>query len=532
MINRACNASIRWPGTLCLWLLLMPVQGTMPLSSQSAYRALIPQHVRSPDFDIMDAAFLHGYTHNIVHEEVEGRSMPTLTIQCTSDNRHITEDELSTGRPFFSVWTRDLYWGFLGWAQAGDDRVLEMMKSSIELLILAKNRNQARGQSELWPLDDGRYYVPQAYTTGLKPALDFYPWCSESQADFLLLAYHYWEQTGDTAFIRSIWDDIVYVTETLEHLDTDGNSLPDALWGSYDYMWIKTDSEEPLMCAKTSLAYRSVAVLARELGKTVYSDHLVDLAERVKHTMNLDTGKGGLWKTDRDGGHFVQMRKISGTRDTLHNLFIPYDNLVPMWCGMTDREQDMAIFSRLDEGFDKYYELVYGPIYCAPAGQNEKSVMDCSSVTWLAFLDLYLRGKKGHDRNRDRIYGMLMEHAGDAGGIPFPEGAGVYGYLTGGAGRCWDNGNYFHMLICGVYGIEKNRQGIRISSPRPIGSQPVTALDNVCWHGSVYHFRWEGKGGTISRVMVDGEALEPGPGGYLITDPSGIHEVTITLKKH
>jgi hypothetical protein len=163
-------------------LLGMLSTAAMHPAAQSGYNGLIPGHVRSRDFEIMDEAFLHGYTHNIVHEEVDGGRIPTLTIQCTSEGRHLSESELSAGRPFFSVWTRDLYWGFLGWAQAGDDRVLEMMKSSIELLILAKNRNQAVGQSQLWPLDDGRFYVPQAYTTGLKPALDFYPWCSESQA--------------------------------------------------------------------------------------------------------------------------------------------------------------------------------------------------------------------------------------------------------------------------------------------------------------------------------------------------------------
>ena len=39
----------------------------------------------------------------------------------------------------------DLYWVFLDWAQAGDDHVLQMMKSSLRLLIMAKNKNQALG---------------------------------------------------------------------------------------------------------------------------------------------------------------------------------------------------------------------------------------------------------------------------------------------------------------------------------------------------------------------------------------------------
>ena len=510
-----------------LWLL---VSTCIPnLYAQSHRSDLIPEHVSSPDFQLMDEAFLHGYTHNIVYEEVNGRLIPTLTIQCTSESKHIPEKEWVEGRPFFSVWTRDLYWGFLGWAQAGDDRVLEMMRSSIELLIHAKNRNQAKGQSRLWPLADGRYYVPQAYTTGLKSALDFYPWCSESQADFLLLAHNYWEQSGDTGFIRSIWKDIRYVTETLELLDTDGNALPDALWGSYDYMWIKTDSEEPLMCAKTGLAYQSVARLARELDMSDYAAHLDKLAVEIKRTMNRSVDEGGLWKEEKGGGHYIQMRRISPPADTIHEKFIPYNNLVPMWCGMTTPDMDRAIFSKLDEGFDTYYDLVYGPMYCAPAGQNEKSIMDCSSVTWLAFLDVYLRGKKGHLKNRSRIYGMLMEHARDAGGTPFPEGAGVYGYLTGGAGRSWDNGNYFHLLLCGVYGLEKDRQGIRISPPQPIGSAPVTELRNVSWRQARYKIRWTGQGDRISEVRVDGEVLEPESGGYRLTYDSGEHEVIIKL---
>jgi hypothetical protein len=157
--------------------------------------------------------------------------------------------------------------------------------------------------------------------------------------------------------------------------------------------------------------------------------------------------------------------------------------------------------------------------------------MDCSSVTWLAFLDVYLRGQKNHESNRTRIYEMLMQHAWDAGGIPFPEGAGVYGYLTGGAGRSWDNGNYFHMLVCGVYGIKKNRHGISIQPPRQLGSEPVTELRNLSWRRAVYNFQWRGEGGHISKVLVDGKKLKPGSGGYLLTSLSGIHEVEIILNK-
>jgi len=449
-----------------------------------------PRAILSKDFSIIGPAFLHGYIHNIVAEDIEGEKIQTLSIQCTDESIHKVEGELSGGRTGYSVWTRDLYWGFLGWAQAGDDRVLDMMKSSMELLIRAKNKNQALGQSKVWPLNDERFYIPQAYTTGLAIAMDFFPWCSESQADFLLLAYNYWKLSGDSAFIASIWSEIVYVTRTLELMDTDGNTLPDALWGSYDYMWLKTDSEEPLMCAKTSLAYNSVAQLACMLGKDGYASRLETLAAAIKETMNKPVESGGLWKSEGKGGYYVQMRIITRGSEKTEELFIPYNNLVPMWCGMTDPEQDEAIFHMLDQNFDRIYNLVYGPMYCAPAAHNEKSVMDCSSVTWLAFLDVYLRGIKGHETNRDRIYDLLMKHAGDAGGIPFSEGAGVYGNLTGGAGRSWDNGNFFHMLVCGVYGLEKCKGGISISPPAPISNQPVTELKNFCWRDAEYNFNW------------------------------------------
>jgi hypothetical protein len=490
---------------------------------------LIPEHVMSRDLPLIEEAFLHGYTHNIIYEDVDGEKIPTLTIQCTSEGNHRGGPELQPDRNGFSIWTRDLYWGFQGWNLAGDDRVLKMMKSSLVLLIEAKARNQALGQSELWPLNNQRFYIPQAYTRGLESALNFYPWCSESQADFLLMAHDYWKLSDDIEFIKTIWDEIEYITQTLELLDTDGNALPDAIQGSYDYMWIKEDSEEPLMCAKTSLAYQGVSVLAQELGKDNYADHLSTLADRIKEEMNLPVEAGGLWKQDE--GYYIQMRALGTEQDSIHDLFIPYNNLVPMWCEMTSREQDSFIFAKLDGSFNEIYDLEYGPMYCAPAGKNEQSVMDCSSVTWLAFLDVYLRGKKGHEQNRDKIFSMLMEHAGDAGGIPFPEGAGVYGYLTGGAGRSWDNGNFFHMLIAGIYGIEKDKEGITLSDPDPLASVPLTELRNVRWRDAVYDFSWEGKGTKIRELKLDGKVLHSNSGTFSLHKSKGHHIVTVSLSE-
>ena len=525
---------------LCLWLIVALHAGAAEFKEArncckchpdqcNKGNLILPRPIVSKDFKMIDAAFQHGYIHNIVAENFDGEKIQTLTIQCTDEGVHKVDGISATGRTSFSVWTRDLYWGFLGWSQAGDDKVLDMMKSSLKLLIRAKNKNQALGQSKVWPLNDERFYIPQAYTTGLVTAMDFFPWCSESQADFLLLAYNYWKISGDSAFIATIWPEIVYVNQTLELLDTDGNSLPDALWGSYDYMWLKTDSEEPLMCAKTSLAYNSVAKLARMLGKEGYALKLESLAVLIKKTMNKPVEEGGLWKKEADGGYYVQMRSIAKGSPHIEDRFIPYDNLVPMWCGMTSPGQDLAIFHKLDANFDHIYNLKYGPIYCAPAGHNEKSVMDCSSVTWLAFLDVYLRGEKEYEKNRSRIYDLLMQHAGDAGGINFPEGAGVYGSLTGGAGRSWDNGNYFHMLICGIYGIEKEKEGVLISNPHKIDNVPLTELLNFCWREAVYNFHWTGRGKHIKKIMCDANEVKSTSDKWLLISDKGVHDVEIML---
>ncbi len=516
--------------------------GSKPGSGRKHYI----KHIRSKDIGLIDSAFQDGYTDNIVNVNVDSEKIQTLTIQSTDENKYI-----GAGRTSYSVWTRDLYWGFLGWAQAGDDSVLDMMKSSLRLLVMAKDKNQALGQSKVWPLNDKRFYIPQAYTTGLNIAMDFFPWCSESQADFILLSYNYWKLSGDRKFIESIWNDIKYVTKTLELLDTNGNSLPDALQGSYDYQFISVNTEEPLMCAKTSMAYSDVAKLARMLGKDKYADSLETLAAKIKETMNKSVENGGLWKKEGKGGYYV-IRKISKEKEKIPEFilkempsyiklfyskkgildkFIPYENLVPMWCGMTSSKQDKSIFAKLDAGFKKYYDLPYGPEYCAPAGHNDQSVMGCSSVSWLGFLDVYLRGKKGHETNRSRIFDMLMKHAHDAGGIPFPEGAGIYGNLTGGAGRTWDNGNFFHMLICGVYGLEKSKDGIKISAPEKIDGVPLTELKNFRWRKAIYNFKWIGEGKNIKSVTMDGNEIASKQGVYSLTDKIGSHKVEIELYK-
>jgi hypothetical protein len=472
----------------------------------------------SHDIYILDNAFRYGYVDNLINVDVNGKPMATLSINNSTSIGHN-----------YSIWTRDLYWGFLGWAQVGDDSVLPVMKSSLRLLIMARNRNQALGQNKGWPLNDGRFYIPEAYMAdGISPASGFFPWDSESQADFLLLACNYWKLSGDKAFIKSIWGDISYVTETLQLLDTDGNSLPDATQGTYDYQNVQ-NAEEPLMCAKASLAYSSVAELARMLGKNDEANDLEKLAAHIRETMNKDVANGGLW--DSTNGCYVNMRKFFPGGRKVDHRFIPYENLVPIWCGMTSDKQNDAIFAKLDHDFDKYYNLKYGPEYCAPAvGHNKKSILDCSSVPWLGFLDVYLRGKAGHNANRSKIYDLLISHAHDAGVIPFPEGAGIHGDLTGNSGRTWDNGNFFQMLICGIYGLEKTRDGIRITAPERIDSVPLTELRDVCWRKAVYNFKWNGEGKSIESVVIDGNRnIRSTDGIFNLAYKSGTHEVDVNL---
>ena len=43
---------------------------------------------------------------------------------------------------------------------------------------------------------------------------------------------------------------------------------------------------------------------------------------------------------------------------------------------MTSTKQDDDIFTKLDASFDDIYNLEYGPMYCAPAGKNDESVME------------------------------------------------------------------------------------------------------------------------------------------------------------
>lgn len=475
-------------------------------------------HVASRDNALIEPAYEHGYEENLVKTTVNGVVYPTLSINnSTSDRVH------------YSVWTRDLYWGFLGWAQAGDDSVLPVMKSSLRLLLMTKHKNQALGQSAGWPLSDGRFYIPQAYMlSDASVAMGFYPWDSESQADFLLLTYNYWRLSGDRAFIESNWDDIAYVTRTIQLLDTNGNYLPDATEGTYDYQWV-VNSEEPLTSAKASLAYTCVARMARALGKDAYADRLDTLAAAVKTALNRDVAAGGLWNPTN--GCYVNMRKFTRTGPQVDYRFIPYENLVPMWCGMTSDKQNDSIFKQLDDGFERYYDLKYGPEYCAPVAPHNPDAMDCSSVPWLGFMDVYLRGKTGHEENRAKIFNLLMQHAYDARGVVFSEGAGINGRLTGNGGRTWDNGNFFHLLICGIYGLEKTGDGILLTAPEKIDGVPLTELKNLRWHSAVYDFHWTGEGKNIASVTLDGRPVAPGSGSvYLLTAASGTHEVEVTLK--
>lgn len=496
-------------------------------------KAAEQKQIMMDGFPIIQDALLHGYTHNLKVADAAGVNMKTLQIQCISNLKHQDNSNENIG----SVWVRDLFWGFQGWVQAVDPSVLDVMKSSIELLIIAKANNQALGKSENWPLNDKRFYIPQAYTNSdgkLNPPMNLYPYCSESQAHFLLLVRNYWQQTGDLAFVDKIWPEIRYVVENLLLLDTNGNALPDQLQGSYDYQWITLDTEESLMCATTSAAYSAIAELAGELGKNEYADSLKILAEKIKTEMNKPVEEGGLWKNTPDGGgYYINFRKI-GQEPMLDERFLPYENLGPMYFGMTSSEQDQKIFTELDNNYSKYYDLKYGPLLITDqVGHTELTEVEYTSGPWLGFFDVYLRGEKGHDKNRSRIFKSLLDHAWDIPAGCFTEGLGVYGNLTGGAGRSWDNGNFFHTLIVGILGIEKSKDGIAIKAPRPVDSIPMGSLQNVGWKNAIYHFQWKGKGGNIKEVLLDGRKIQPsdqdGKESYLLTKTKGEHQCLIIL---
>jgi len=488
------------------------------------------QYVTTKDLSLVKDAFLCGYTRNLVNENVAGRKLATLTVGCIWDGKLATD--LVMDRPFFSVWTRDLYWGYQGWAQAGDDSVLATMKSSLELLILAKDENQALGHVKQWPLNDERFYIPQAFTTGVKIADDFFPWCSESQAHFILLARDYWRLSGDLDYIRCIWPDICYVAKTLELMDTNGNALPDNVWGSYDYQGIGVGMEEPLLCATTFAAYRAVAEMAGELQKPGLAKRMDTLADRVRDAMNMPLNKGGLWKPlDSGVGHFVNFRVVTKGQERVDERFIPYENLGPMFFDITNPPQDRAIFAQLDAEYEKFYGTKYGPMYVASAVKHEKSEVEYTSAPWLGFMDVYLRCKKGHEENRARVFKALIDHAYDIPTGCFTEGLGIYGYLSGVSGRSWDNGNFFHTLIVEIYGIEKSRHGIRIRPPTPLEPMPVTELKNVRWRSAVYDFQWQGSGPHLKEVRVNGEDRLGGESesAFVLTKSSGRHHVRIVL---
>ena len=486
------------------------------------------ENVTTSDITLVQDAFTHGYTHNEVTDIVNGKPYPTLTIQCVNYGKHEPHDDNSKG--FSSVWTRDLYWGNLGWAQAGDDRAVVRMRTSIEALIDCKNRNKADGQSKTWPLNDGRYYIPQAYTSGGVIAETFFPYCSESQVDFLLFVHLYWQMSGDSQFIEKIWNEVAYVTQTVELMDTNGNGLPDNMWGSYDYQYVGQYMEEPLMSAKASAAYKAVAEMAGALGKNDEAKRLQSLSNKVKRTMNLPVSDGGLWKPTPEGGYYVNKRIITKGKESIDEDFIPYENICPIFYGMASKDQAAAIFNKLDANFNDIYPLKYGPMYTAHAALTNESATDKATTPWLGFLDVYVRCKFDHSKNRSEVFSLLIKHAYDVPAAPFTEGIGIGGLLTRNAGRSWDNGNFFHCLVSGIYGIEKSDKGITVTAPVKLADFPLTELKNVCWRDAVYNFIYQGEGSRISEVTVDGKPRHiTSNGTFLLTAKTGRHEVIVKL---
>ncbi len=249
------------------------------------------KHVTCKDIKPTNDAYRDGYQRCLVSATIDGENIPILSIASVFENKYVPYED--TNR-FYSVWTRDLYWGFLGWAQAGDDSVLQVMKDSIRSLIIAKNKNQALGKYNP-PINDKRYYIPQAFCKGFEIANDFMPQNAESQAHFILLARNYYNLTGDSDFINSIWKDLKYVADTIEKMDTNGNLIPDYIGGSYDYQGVGINSEEPHLTATVIAAYRAMNELSKISGEKKLVSHYAKLAKNLKIQMNKPVSEDGLW---------------------------------------------------------------------------------------------------------------------------------------------------------------------------------------------------------------------------------------------
>lgn len=514
-------------------LLFFIIQGTNAVQAETPTPPPLPTygHVTTPDYgQLIDDAFVHGFVHNIVGEYVDNEWLLSLTVGCAWNGKH--SDSFWPERAHFSVWTRDLYWGFKGWIPAGDDQVLAMMRDSIWLLKKTKDRNQALGQSELWPLNDERFYIPQAFLPKLEIAVNFFPWNAESQAHFILLVQDYWRLTHDRAFLELIWPDVCYVARTIELLDTTGNNLPDHVYGSYDYQGVGPGTEEPWLCATVYATYRAMDELGQAMNAPELAKRYATLAEAVKAQMNKDVADGGLWTEDGElGGHFVNMHYLKETPARADNTFIPYENLGPIFYGVTSPERSAAIFEILDANYERFYDLKYGPMYVARAVRNEETEVEYSSTPWLGFVDVYCRGELGIETNRDRIWQGLTDHAYDVDHVAFPEGIGIFGYLTGCAGRSWDNGNFFHTLLESIYGVRKKAAGLVLSNPKPVAGFALTTLENLQWQGATYTVRFKGEGKTIASLTLDGTPQTPVNGDYTLSGNAGAHEVVVQLGK-
>ena len=512
------------------------VQQSVKPKASSVKNRWESKHVTCKDIKPTSDAYRDGYQRCLINETVEGEVIPILSIASVFENKYIPYEDPNR---FYSCWTRDLYWGFLGWAQAGDDSVLQVMKDCIRSLIIAKNKNQANGKYNP-PINDQRYYIPQAFCKGFQIANDFMPQNAESQAHFILLARDYWNLTGDTEFIKSIWKDLKYVAETIEKMDTNGNLIPDYIGGSYDYQGVGINAEEPHLTATVIATYHAMNDLAKIMDEKTLGNRYVKLAEKLKIQMNKPVSKDGLWMPDKK--QYVNMRTINkdGKNPRIDDRFIPYENLTPIFYGVTSKQQEKDIFDTLNKNFKKFYDLKYGPMYVAGAVKTEKSEFDFSSVPWLGFVDVFIRLRdlpdynakwdKTNFNNASKIFKLLIDHAYDVPPAAFTEGMGPYGYLTGCAGRSWDNGNFFHTLIVGICGLEKSQFGIKITAPKQLKSSPVNELENMCWRNAVYNFEWKGKGEKIKNVTVDGIIISPeADGNYLLKDSKGNHEVIISL---
>jgi len=72
---------------LLFGLLLLATVGFAPTAFAASVNTST-KHIATKDYSLIDDAFLHGYTHNLVNEKVGDKKLITFTVGCIWDDKH------------------------------------------------------------------------------------------------------------------------------------------------------------------------------------------------------------------------------------------------------------------------------------------------------------------------------------------------------------------------------------------------------------------------------------------------------------